>query len=249
VEAYSAMLADCVAIGTDRGISAIADAIETAAAVDGIPPRSPPSIDDQVAELRRQMIATDSERELRRILHGVDALIALEPPHVQAKLLRDDLLRLLSRYRFRRFRRTAELLVSAVAFFILLFLLFSALPSPPQRSGDATAAFAVTAPRESERVGLRVEVRGRTPFTTLRHYIVVTPLATGDVWVQTSPVTSVTPGGTFLGLAQLGTASDGGEQRFTIQVLATRSVLRAGPLVVVPSDARFSPPVTVIRNP
>jgi len=153
-------------------------------------------------------------------------------------------------------RRLVWAKILAITLFVLLlvFLLLAFVVPLVQRLTPRTdrvagaSAFVIATPRESERVDSNVEVRGRTPFPALRHYLLVTPRVTGDRWVQTPAATVERSGATFAGPVQLGTSAGAG-QRFTIQVLATRESISAGPLIHTPGDARFSPPVTVVRKP
>ncbi len=90
-------------------------------------------------------------------------------------------------------------------------------------------------------------VRGSTPYSERNHYIVVTPVETGDDWVQDIPV-KVSTGGVLTGRASFGTAAAGPEKRFLVRAMASRSALSAGPLIQVPEDAIFSEAIIVTRR-
>jgi len=142
----------------------------------------------------------------------------------------------------------AKILAITLFFLLLAFVapLVQRLTLRTDRVADAPG-FVITTPRESQEVDPGVEVRGRTPYPALHHYVVVTSIATGGAWVQL-PAATVSSAHTFSGPAQVGTATTGGSQKFRIEVFATRERLGPGRLTI-PGDARFSQPVTVVRKP
>lgn len=107
--------------------------------------------------------------------------------------------------------------------------------------------FVVTSPVDGASVDLTELVRGRTPFPEMNHYIVVTPVAIGDDWVQDGPVKGFA-GASWGGRARFGTAGAGAGERFVVRGLATRSTVPPGPLIEVPENAIFSESITVIRR-
>lgn len=108
--------------------------------------------------------------------------------------------------------------------------------------------FTVTTPVNGATVEMIDFIRGNTPLSGMNHYIVVTPLKTGDDWVQEKRAT--VSGGIWSGRAKFGTAAVGAGEQFVVRALATKSTLSPGPLteVEVPEDAIFSEPITVTRK-
>ena len=107
--------------------------------------------------------------------------------------------------------------------------------------------FTVTHPADGVTVDLTDLIRGHTPFPEMIHYIVITPLETGEYWVQDSPV-MLYAGGLLTGRARFGDAAVGAGEQFIVRVLATKATLSPGPLVKVPGDAIFSRSITVTRK-
>lgn len=107
--------------------------------------------------------------------------------------------------------------------------------------------FTITDPDDNATVDLTDLVRGKTPFSKMNHYIVITPLKTGDDWVEDGPV-KVYTGGLWTGRAQFGTAAATAGEQFIVRALATKSTLSPGPLTEVPEDAIFSESITVTRK-
>ncbi len=105
---------------------------------------------------------------------------------------------------------------------------------------------AIIVPASGAEVSFDDKVSGTTPFTNLNHYIVVTPLRVGTPYVQDQPA-SVT-NGTFSGRARFGGAAVGVGEKFSVQVLATKTTLAAGPLTKQPADAMVSNSITVTRK-
>ncbi len=107
--------------------------------------------------------------------------------------------------------------------------------------------FRIIYPINGGTVELTDLVRGTTPYPNKNHYIVVTPLETGDDWVQDSPVKIYT-GGLWTGRVRFGTAAAGVGRKFIVRAIATKSKLQPKPLTEMPEDAVFSEAVTVIRR-
>lgn len=109
-----------------------------------------------------------------------------------------------------------------------------------------TEQLAITVPASGAEVGFDDKVSGTTPFTDVNHYIVVTPLRVGTPYVQDQPAS--VSNGTFSGRARFGGVNVGVGEQFTVQVVATRSTLAAGPLAKQPADAVVSNSITVTRK-
>jgi hypothetical protein len=114
------------------------------------------------------------------------------------------------------------------------------------RRTKPTEQLAITVPANGAEVSLDDRVEGKTPFTDLTHYVVITPLRVGTQYVQDQPA-SVT-NGSFSGRAKFGGASVGVGEKFTVQIVATKSTLPAGPLAKQPADAIVSNSITVTRK-
>lgn len=110
-----------------------------------------------------------------------------------------------------------------------------------------TNQFIITNPVDNTLVDNIDLVRGKTPFLKLNHYIVVTPLKTGDDWVEDGPLKIYT-GGLWTGRARFGTAAAGPGDEFVVRALVTKSILSRGPLTKLPVDAIFSNSVIVTRR-
>ncbi|HEY2170372.1 MAG TPA: hypothetical protein VGJ30_12150 [Candidatus Angelobacter sp.] len=107
--------------------------------------------------------------------------------------------------------------------------------------------FTLTSPVEGSSVNLTDIVRGKTPFPAQNTYLVITPLETGDDYVQDGPI-KINSGGLWTAHGRFGTGEVGVGQKFLVRALSTRSVLPAGKLTDVPEDAIFSDAVTVVRR-
>jgi hypothetical protein len=109
--------------------------------------------------------------------------------------------------------------------------------------------FVITFPAEGSTVRVNDLVRGKTPFLDKNTYVVITPVETGDNFVQEGPV-RVGVAGTWTSQARFGSGEVGVGQKFVIRALSTQSVLHAGELTAaqVPQDAVFSESVTVVRR-
>jgi hypothetical protein len=105
----------------------------------------------------------------------------------------------------------------------------------------------VTYPYPGQPVGAAEIARGVTPYRDRNHAVVVTPVETGDNWVQEGPVTLDTTGA-WMGHARFGTGLAGPGQNFLVRVVATRDVLPAGRMSVPPQDAQWSEGVVVRRE-
>jgi hypothetical protein len=113
------------------------------------------------------------------------------------------------------------------------------------RSDAKQSQFEITFPANNAEVGLGQQVRGHTSYLDRKHYIVVTTMSNGSQQIQKEPA-PVSPDGSFSGGARFGTAGNGQDDEYKIQVFATKA---SGPLSSVPADAIFAPePVTVRRS-
>jgi hypothetical protein len=106
--------------------------------------------------------------------------------------------------------------------------------------------FVVTFPVDGATVDFIDIIRGRTPFPKMNHYTVVTPLKTGDDWIQGSA--KVYGDNSWIGQARFGTGEAGVGEEFLVRAIATKSTLSPGALTNVPKDAVFSESITVIRK-
>lgn len=107
--------------------------------------------------------------------------------------------------------------------------------------------FKISYPLNGNIVDLTDLVRGNTPYFDRNHYIVVTPLETGDDWIQEG-IIKVYTGGIWIGRARFGTATAGPGKKFIVRAIATKSKLPAGILIEMPEDAIFSDSIEVIRK-
>lgn len=104
-------------------------------------------------------------------------------------------------------------------------------------------------PNNDSFVELTDIINGNTPFYGIdsrNHYIIVTPLTTGDDFVQDGLV-NISLDGSWSGYSKFGNAGDVGK-RFLVRVIATKSNLAPGPLTKKPEDGMFSDGVKVIRK-
>ena len=107
------------------------------------------------------------------------------------------------------------------------------------------AGLEITYPTDGAEVdSQKIVVKGKTPFTTMRHMLAVTPLKRGGEVLQDEPVT-VNPDGTWDGRVTLGSASVGRGERFAIRVVAIRGDQLWGR---IPADALSSTPIIVTRT-
>ena len=111
----------------------------------------------------------------------------------------------------------------------------------------AKIQFRISYPVNGNFVELTSLVIGSAPYSNRNYYIVVTPLKTGDNWIQDAPV-MINIGNSWTGHAKFGNAAVGQGEKFVVYAIATISKLNSGPLNEVPKDAIFSEPVTVIRK-
>jgi hypothetical protein len=101
-------------------------------------------------------------------------------------------------------------------------------------------------PSNSSTVGILADVRGRTPFLGLNHYLVVYSLQAKRLFIQ-QPV-KINSNGTWEGTAAFGTESYGIGDQWSIRIFATNSVFDVGEIRQLPSDARISNEIIVTRN-
>jgi cytoskeletal protein RodZ len=117
-----------------------------------------------------------------------------------------------------------------------------------QSSPVAGTQIAITTPTEGAEVGADSTISGKTSFTDLNHYIVVTPTRIGTSFVQNQPALVNRADGSFTWRATFGGAQVGVGEQFTVRVLATKSTLPEAPLTKEPADAVSSNLVTVKRK-
>ncbi len=111
-----------------------------------------------------------------------------------------------------------------------------------------TLRIVINAPTDGADIGLDASVTGKTSVPDLNHYIIVKSVKAGISYVQDRPVSVNRTDGTFSGHARLGEAGIGLGEQFVIRVVATKSILRAAPLVNEPPDAVSSNAITVTRK-
>jgi hypothetical protein len=104
----------------------------------------------------------------------------------------------------------------------------------------------ISYPLSGDTVGVTTLVAGTTPYNDRKLYVVVTPVKTGDTFVQEGPLKASTTG-VWSGRATIG-ASGTGEGHFILRAIATKQSLAEGPLPDLPPDAMLSEPVTVTRK-
>lgn len=118
---------------------------------------------------------------------------------------------------------------------------------PVQVLANLEKVLSITVPVEGATVEQTEVIYGKTSFPEMNHYIVVTPLKTGDRWIQDEPVT-INVNGTWTGLAKFGESTVGAGENFRVQGIAIKSTLSPGQLTSVPPDAIFSGPIKVTRK-
>ena len=118
-------------------------------------------------------------------------------------------------------------------------------PVPGEITGEQ--ALLITEPLDGENVGEQTEIKGRTTYPDLNHYIVVIPVLNPAQWVQRWPV-FIEADGTLSGTAQFGEGDIGVKEDFKVLLLATSKELKPAKLRQEPPDARWSAPVTVTRT-
>jgi hypothetical protein len=104
----------------------------------------------------------------------------------------------------------------------------------------------VVRPIEGEQVQEGAGVEFCSVYDQLNHYITVTPLNSPDRWIVDGPI-RVTKNIPTTGRARFGNALVGRGEDFAISVLATNTLLQEGVLQKLPSDARLSKHVVVMR--
>jgi len=107
----------------------------------------------------------------------------------------------------------------------------------------------ITQPRDHDLVDNNEVIRGSTPYLRKVHYLVVTPLATGDDWVQ-YPAVTIDNTGVWAGQAVFGSSAVGNGQDFLVRVVATSSKINPSNLAErsLPMDAISSAPIKVTRK-
>ena len=111
----------------------------------------------------------------------------------------------------------------------------------------ARPQFRVTYPLDGDFVEMNDLVKGWTPYSNKMIYIVITPIQTGDDFIQDTNA-KIDAGGFWIARAIFGTAAVGTGQKFLIRAIATQDKLSAGPLTKKPADVIFSEGVYVTRK-
>lgn len=107
--------------------------------------------------------------------------------------------------------------------------------------------FIIISPSDGAIVDLTDIVRIKTPFSQLNHYLIITPLKTGDDWVQDNPP-KPDVAGSWVGTARFGSGDAGAGDKFLVRALATSATVPPGLLKSVPPDAVYSESITVTRQ-
>jgi hypothetical protein len=105
--------------------------------------------------------------------------------------------------------------------------------------------FRIMDPSYGGNVELKQILRGTTPFHGMRHFIIVTTPQGVDFVTSEARVS----GDAWEGPATFGEAGAGGNEKFSVRVIATKTALSEGPLAETPPDAMSSDSITVIRQP
>ena len=119
-------------------------------------------------------------------------------------------------------------------------------PPPPLRPSATAIEFVILKPVDGAPVGLKESVSGRTPHVGAKHYVVVTPVATGQPYIQRRA--NVSDQGTWVGSAQFGEASVGFGEEFIVYAVATMRKLSPGPIDRGLEALAESPHITVRRT-
>lgn len=144
-----------------------------------------------------------------------------------------------------------RLIVSILAFLLTILTLtisYKSLSGRAVRVEKELLAnrFSIFDPVDGATVPLERVIRGKTPFTDLNYFILVTPLKTRDDFVQDR--VSVSSSGLWTGTAKFGSAGVGSGEEFMIRALGTKRTLAPGKLPAVPEDAMFSESIIVKRQ-
>lgn len=107
--------------------------------------------------------------------------------------------------------------------------------------------FIITDPKNGAILEMTDIIKGTTPYVTKNHYIIVTPLKTGDDWVQ-KDILKISPTGLWSGRAIFGTASIGIGEDFIVRIIASNSTLPPGPLTQIPTDSIISEAIKISRR-
>jgi hypothetical protein len=131
--------------------------------------------------------------------------------------------------------------LSASGGFVLFLLIMFATDfcaSPP-----AFGAIRILLPSHEAKVHRTVGIEWVTSYPDKNHYVLAGWEGAPTPFVQDP--TLVTAGSTWKGFAQLGEAGDPPGSRFYLQIIATRSRLKEGPLGEPPEDALYSDRILV----
>ncbi len=104
----------------------------------------------------------------------------------------------------------------------------------------------ITKPLDGGTVVLTDIIRGTTPCTGMKHYVVVTP-PNGVNWVQAKSF-NISANGAFIAEAQFGEGSNGIKEKYLVRILVTKATLMPGQLNQMPSDAILSGAISVTRE-
>jgi len=140
-----------------------------------------------------------------------------------------------------------SMIVSIIGFFATIVFGIIPLHERMDRMEEAVLLkhFTITYPTDNTIVESSEVINGRTPFLTLKHYILSAPMETNDVYVQDGPL-KVSPGGHWVGVVKFDDA--GASKKFLVQVVATKAVLPHGLLTKLPEDALYSEAITLIKR-
>ena len=106
--------------------------------------------------------------------------------------------------------------------------------------------FRIISPADKSEVSLSVKIEGETPYPDFNHYIIISPVNSGDDFVQSKAV--VVSQGLWVGMARFGDGPNGIGQEFIVRCAATKSTIREGSNPVFPQDVKFTPAITVTRT-
>jgi hypothetical protein len=150
-------------------------------------------------------------------------------------------------YRLNLFRFILAVLAFVVGI-VGLYLSYRSLSGQTTRIEKEVLAtrFSIVDPVDGAIVPMEYTIRGKTPFADQNCFIIVTPLKTGDNFVQGRANVSTT--GLWSGKARFGSADVGSGEEFMVRALATRNTIPLGTPLVVPDDAIFSESIIVKRQ-
>lgn len=141
----------------------------------------------------------------------------------------------------------ASMVITIIGFVATIILGILPLHERMDRMEEAVLLkhFTIIHPTDNTIVESSEVINGRTPFLTLKHYILSAPMETNDVYIQDGPL-KVSVGGNWVGVARFDDA--GASKKFLVQVVATKAVLPHGLLTKLPEDALYSEAITVVKR-